>query len=191
MNELKNENNLLNKVITAFNIKGNVIRDRRVEVFANKELVSSILLYTKQQLGFVHLAHITCIDWIEEGEFELVYIIWSPVEKIHLFVKTRINRVNPEMENIDGIWDQANTYEREMREMFGIQFPGLIGDHEFILEDWDQMPPMLKEFDTHKYASETFFTRPGREDAQDVRDTLSKRSGTDVPDFAKKYSRES
>lgn len=191
MNDLVKENLLLDKISSTFKIEGRVIRDRRVEVFANKELVSSILLYSKQQLGYIHLAHITCIDWIEEGKFELIYIIWSPLEKIHLFVKTRINRTQPEMENIDGIWDQANTYEREMREMFGIEFPGLVGEHEFILEDWDQIPPMLKEFDTHKYAAETFFTRPGREDAQDVRDTISKRSGTDVPDFAKKYSRES
>ncbi|NOQ92943.1 MAG: NADH-quinone oxidoreductase subunit C [Flavobacteriaceae bacterium] len=191
MTDLMKENKLLDAVTSAFKIKGKVIRDRRVEVYADKNTVSSILLFAKKQLGYIHLAHMTCIDWIDQGEFEMIYMIYSPVEKITLFVKTRIDRENPVMENIDTIWDQANTYEREMREMFGIEFPGLIGEHDFILEDWDQIPPMRKEFDTHKYAAETFFTRPGREDAKDVRDEISKRSGTDVPDFAKKYSRES
>jgi NADH-quinone oxidoreductase subunit C len=190
MNDLKIENNLLNAVVAAFKVEGKVIRERRVEVFADKNMVSGILLFAKKQLGYIHLAHMTCVDWIEQGEFQLIYTIYSPVEKITLFVNTRIDRENPTMENIDTIWDQANTYEREMREMFGIEFPGLVGEHEFILEDWDQIPPMRKEFDTHKYAAETFYSRPGREDAKDVREVINERSGAKVPDFAKKYSRE-
>ncbi len=190
MTELIKEQHLLDSLTSAFKIKGRVIRDRRVEVFADKKMVSGILLFAKKQLGFIHLAHMTCIDWIDENKFELIYTIWSPIEKIHLFVKTKIERENPEMENIDSIWDQANTYEREIREMFGIQFPGLIGEQDFALEDWDEMPPMRKDFDTKKYALETYYQRPGREDAKDVRETISERSGTKVPDFAKKYSRE-
>jgi len=190
MNDLIKENKLLDAVIAAFNVEGKVIRDRRVEVLADKNMVSGILLFVKKQLGYIHLAHMTCVDWIDQGEFELVYTVYSPVEKITIFVKTRIDREKPEMENIDTIWDQANTYEREMREMFGIEFPGLVGEHEFILEDWDQIPPMRKEFDTHKYAAETFYSRPGREDAKDVREVINERSGAKVPEFAKKYSRE-
>jgi len=190
MTDLMKENQLLDAVITSFKIEGKVIRDRRVEVHADKNTVSSILLFIKNQLGYIHLAHMTCVDWIDQGEYEMIYTIYSPVDKITLFVKTRIDRENPVMENIDTIWDQANTYEREMREMFGIEFPGLVGEHDFILEDWDQIPPMRKEFDTHKYAAETFFTRPGREDAKNVREEINKRSGAKVPDFAKKYSRE-
>jgi len=190
MTDLMKENELLDAIITSFNIEGKVIRDHRVQVNADKNTVSSILLFAKNQLGYIHLAHMTCVDWIDQGEYEMIYTIYSPVDKITLFVKTRIDREHPVMENIDTIWDQANTYEREMREMFGIEFPGLVGEHDFILEDWDQIPPMRKEFDTHKYASETFFTRPGREDAKDVREEINKRSGAKVPDFAKKYSRE-
>ncbi len=94
------------------------------------------------------------------------------------------------MENIDTIWDQANTYEREFREMFGIEFPGLVAPKEFILEDWDDIPPMRKDFNSQAYALENFATRPGREDAQDVREVIQKRSGEELPDFAKKYSRD-
>jgi NADH-quinone oxidoreductase subunit C len=190
MTDLIKEQKLLENVTHPFKIKGRVIRDRRVEVFCDKETVSSVLLFAKTQLGYIHLAHITCIDWIDDNKFELVYTIWSPEEKIHLFVKTKIDRENPEMENIDRIWDQANTYEREMREMYGIEFPGLVGEHDFALEDWDDIPPMRKDFDTHHYAQQTYYNRPGREDAKDVREALVERSGTEVPDFAKKYSRE-
>jgi NADH-quinone oxidoreductase subunit C len=184
------EKNILNAVQEAFDVEGKVIRERRVEVFAKKDEVSSILLFAKVQQGYIHLAHITCIDWLEDGEFELVYTIYNPENKTTLFVKTRIERENAEMENIDNIWDQANTYEREMREMYGIEFPGLVGDHEFILEDWDEMPPMRRDFNTHQYAGETFFQQPGREDAKDVRKEIADRSGEQIPDYAKKYSRD-
>jgi NADH-quinone oxidoreductase subunit C len=161
----------------------------RLDFAVQKETIPSILFYLKDEMGFIHLSHISCVDWIEEGEFELVFILWSPEEKIKVFVKTRIDRENPVMDNIDMIWRQANTYERELREMYGIQFTGLVAPDEFILEDWQGPPPMRRDFDTEAYANKTFFHRPGREDAEDVRETITKRSGEDVPDFAKKYSR--
>jgi NADH-quinone oxidoreductase subunit C len=190
MADLELENKILDDIKNTFNIEGKVKRNLRVDINADKSQISSILLYAKNQKGYIHLAHITCIDWIEDEEFELVYTIWNPETKIHLHIKTNIDRNNPVMENIDNIWDQANTYEREMREMYGIEFPGLIGDKEFILEDWDEMPPMRRDFDTLAYAEQTFYQRPGREDAKDVRETIAKRSGEEIPEYAKKYSRE-
>ncbi len=189
-NDLVLENEILNLIKSAFNAEGNVIKSRRVEVFVKKDQVSSVLLFAKEQRGYIHLSHSTCIDWIEEGEFELIYSILSPKDKIMLYVKTRIDRDNPVMENLDGIWHQLNTYEREMREMYGIEFPGLIGDKEFCLEDWDEIPPMRRDFDTVEFARKTFYQRPGREDAKDVRKTLTEQSGEKIPDFATKYSRE-
>jgi NADH-quinone oxidoreductase subunit C len=32
-----------------------------------------------------------------------------------------------------------------------------------MLEGWDDIPPMRREFDTKKYSEETYFPRPGRE----------------------------
>ena len=161
----------------------------RLDFTVDKQFVVSILTYLKEDLGYIHLSHIACVDWLEEGEFEIIFIVWSPEDKIKVFLRTRVDRENPVMPNIDMIWRQANTYEREMREMFGIQFEGLVGAEEFVLEDWQGPPPMRRDFDTEAYADETFFHRPGREDAGDVREEIIKRSREEIPDFAKKYSR--
>lgn len=161
----------------------------RVDVVIGKEKIPAILFYLKEQMKFIHLVHITCVDWIEENKFELIFIVWSPEKKIKVFVKTFLDRNNPVMENIDMIWRQANTYERELREMFGIEFEGLVAPKEFILEDWDDIPPMRRDFDTEAYAKKRFFERPGREDARDVRQTIAERTGEEIPEFAKKYSR--
>ena len=167
-----------------------VKRIRRVEASVSKALTPSVLVHAKNVLGYKALSHISCVDWIEDEHFELVYILWNPDEKIQLLIKTLISRENATMENIDTIWRQANTYQREMREMFGIEFPGFVGEKEFLLEDWDDMPPMRRDFDTKEFVKEAFFLRPGREDAKDVRDTIAKRSNEEIPEFAKKYSRE-
>ncbi len=182
--------NLIKHIKNSFHTAQEVdFKGNRLDFIVDKQCIPSILTYLKDRLGYIHLSHITCVDWLEDGEFELIYIVWSPEEKIKVFVRTRIDRENPVMPNIDMIWPQAHTYEREFRELFGIQFEGLVAPDEFILEDWDGPPPMRRDFDTAAYTAETFFERPGREDAQDVRETITKRSGEEIPDFAKKYSR--
>ncbi len=183
-------NNIIQKIKEAFKLDAKQKYEGQIRIDVEKDLVSSVLLYLKNQQGFIHLNHISCVDWLEENQFELVYIVWNPETKLTVLVHTRIDRENPEMENIDTIWDQANTYEREFREMYGIEFPGLVGRKEFILEDWTEMPPMRRDFDTLAYAQKTYQTRPGRENAQDVREELMKRSGEELPEFAKKYSRD-
>lgn len=184
------KNKLINRVKTSFpDVVEKDYPGNRLDFFIRKEAIPSFLLYLKEEMGFKHLSHISCIDWLEEGEFEVVFITWSPKEKAKILVHTRVNRKNPVMENIDMIWRQANTYEREMKEMYGIEFTGLNAPDEFILEDWEGPPPMRRDFDTGAYVEDTYYERPGREDARDVREEITKKTGEDLPDFVKKYSR--
>ncbi len=161
----------------------------RLDFHVDTNVIPQILTFLKVNMGYIHLSHISCVDWIEDGEFEIVYIVWSPTEKLKVFVRTRISREKPLLPNIDMIWRQANTYERELREMYGVEVDGLVADKEFLLEDWEGMPPMRRDFKTEEYAQNTFWSRDGREDAVDVREEIIKRSREEIPDFAKKYSR--
>ena len=72
----------------------------RLDFYVDKECIPSLLTYLKDRAGYIHLSHITCVDWLEEGEFEIVYIIWSPEEKIKIFIRTRVERENSVMPNI-------------------------------------------------------------------------------------------
>ncbi len=184
------KDNLTAKIKTAFdNVSEKDYDDNRLDFHVDTNIIPQILTYLKVNLGYIHLTHISCVDWLEEGEFEIIYILWSPKEKLKVFVRTRINRDKPVLPNIDMIWRQANTYERELREMFGIEIDGLVAPDEFLLEDWQEMPPMRRDFNTEEYADNTFWSREGREDAVDVREEIIKRSREEIPDFAKKHSR--
>ncbi len=186
-----NEQELLNNILSHFGDKvtGEVKREKRVYLHTDTDNIEAVLLYCKEKLGYIHLLQMSCVDWIEENEFELLYAVWHPEDKITIMTKVRIDRENPVAPNIDYMWMHAHTFERELREMYGIEFPGLVAPKEFILEDWEDIPPFRRDFDTMKYSLETYFPRPGREDAQDVRETIRQRTGEELPDFAKKYSR--
>ena len=126
----------------------------------------SMVTALKMQYGFSHLSFLTAVDHIEDGYFSLVYMLRNHAAKLDVGVKVAVPREPAEaatMDTIHHLWKQAATYQRELYEMFGISFPGSPRMEEpFILEGWDNIPPMRREFDTKKYSEETYFPRPGR-----------------------------
>ena len=95
MNELKK------KFLSSFdNVEINISEDNRMVINTKKESILSILSYLKN-LDYKHLALISCVDWINKSEFELVYILsaymendekYQEKEKTNIIVKTRISR---------------------------------------------------------------------------------------------------
>ena len=166
----------------------NIKREKRIVLKLRNDLIPPFLSYAKNYLTFNHLSHFSCVDWIEDNQFELVYILYSYKKGVMVLAKSRINRQKAEFVTISHLWDQAETYEREIHEMFGINFKGNNRLTEFILEDWEGIPPYRRDFDTVKFAADNFYTRPGREDAKDVRDTVTKTNKEEIPEFAKEYS---
>ena len=132
--------------------------DSRLLATAQKDQVMSILSFLKNK-GFNHLALVSCVDWIEEKEFELVYILTSYSEKDgkeHIILKTRIPRKNPEFKTAIPIFENAEPYERELHELFGINFEGNERLTPLLLERDYKIPPFRKDFDTREYVKETF-----------------------------------
>ena len=99
---------------------------------------------------------ISCVDWMGEGELELVYHLWSYEKRIHAMVKTRIARESPRFLSIIPLFQHAQTYEREIHEMFGVHFEGNPRLTPLLLDHWQDMPPMRKDFDLRLYAKEHF-----------------------------------
>ncbi len=157
-------NNILKDIQIRFDIS-DIVHKRDNLSFVTCEKVKTIALIThmKHNLGFSHLVLLTAVDWIEDGLFQLTYILNNPVEKLDVAVRTMISREEASMESAHKLWEHVATYQRELKEMFGIDFPGSPRvDESFILEGWDDIPPYRRDFDTKKYSEETFFPRPGR-----------------------------
>jgi NADH-quinone oxidoreductase subunit C len=133
-------------------------------ITVQKELAIALITHLRDIKGFTHLVLLTAVDWIENNQFQLTYILNNPTKKIDLGVRVFIDRETATMDSAHHLWEQMATYQRELKEMFGIDFPGSPRVNEpFILEGWDNIPPYRRDFDTLKYAQETFFPREGRE----------------------------
>jgi NADH-quinone oxidoreductase subunit C len=158
-------NKLKQKLLSDFNdIQVNIPEDNRMIVNTKKESLLSLLSYLKN-MGFNHFAMLSCVDWIDENEFELIYILsaypendeqYQDIEKKNIILKTRISREKAKFITIIDIFENAEPYEREIHEMFGIHFEGHPRLTPLMLERDYKIPPFRKDFDTNKYVENTF-----------------------------------
>lgn len=129
-------------------------RDRysnQIELVIDAERTVSVLSFLKSS-GFVHLSNITCIDWIESGRIEIVYNLWSYAEGVHITVKAPVDRDNPASHTAGNLWPHAAVYEQELHEMFGVFFRGNENMGPLFLHNWQDMPPLRKDFDPEEYS---------------------------------------
>ena len=142
-----------------------VVQQRPDEVFVTvkKDDAVALITHLKTKVGFTHLVLLTAVDWIEEEKFQLTYLLNNNSDKQDIGVRVMLDRKDPVMESIHHLWKQAPTYQRELKEMFGIDFPDSPRiDEPFILEGWQDTPPYRRDFDTKQYSEDTYFPRPGR-----------------------------
>ena len=107
--------------------------------------------------GFNHLSDVTVVDYLEEGDFEVIYHLWSHSDRERLIMKTRLPRDKASINTLTPLWTSAHMHERENHEMFGIKFKGHSDLSPLLLEDWEGIPPLRKDFDSRKYVIDTFY----------------------------------
>ena len=139
-------------------------RDDLAFITVAKEQLRPLLMHLRDSEGFTHLVLLTAVDWIEDNKFQLTYLLCNRQNACDIGVRLMLPRDAAEMDSIHDIWPTAATYQRELREMFGIDFPDSPGvNDDFILEGWEDIPPYRRDFDTLKFSEENFVHRPGRE----------------------------
>lgn len=156
--------NLLQDIEQRFSITG-VVQQRAdlAWITVEKSKAISLIGWLRDYAGYSSLTLITAVDWLEDGLFQLTYLLNCPKDRTEIGVRVFIDRENATMDSAHLLWESAWVYQRELKEMFGIDFPGSPNvDESFILEGWDNIPPYRRDFDTKKYSEETYFPRPGR-----------------------------
>ena len=97
-------------------------------------------------LQFDYLFCLTCIDW--KTHLTMVYHLSSTNFRHNIVVKAVLANDNPEIETVSLIWQTANFLEREVYEMFGVNFLNHPDLRLLILPDgWEGKNPMRKDFE--------------------------------------------
>ncbi len=110
------------------------------------------VLRDNQELPCNFLEDITCVDWYPgEPRFEIVYHLLSMSKKERVRVKVKLASEKLSVPSITSLWPTANFPEREVFDLFGIQFE----DHPFLRrlmmpEDWEGHP-LRKDYPVEGY----------------------------------------
>ncbi len=89
---------------------------------------------------------ITGVDWLAEGQMEVVYDYFHPAKALRAVVRTRIPRDNPEIASIHKVFPGANWHERETHDFFGIRFLGHPNLTPFLLPEDADFHPLRKDY---------------------------------------------
>lgn len=103
-------------------------------------------------LTFKYLSDVTALDlYPNEPRFEVVYHLLSLRTAERLRLKVRADGKNPQVDSLVPVYPAANAFEREVFDLFGIQFAGHPYLRRILLpEDWEGHP-LRKDYPTEGY----------------------------------------
>ena len=153
--------------------------DKRLRVDVAAEALPALLELLRGRASYVHLSAISCVDWIDDGEFELVYHLWSYESQSLISAHIRIPRDPGVYLSVFDLYQPAAFFERDIHEMYGIFFEGSPDMEKFILTEWDGPPPMRKEFDSEAWVNDTFDWQDYRPDW--LREIEAQGGGIEIP----------
>lgn len=93
-----------------------------------------------------YLFCLTCVDW--KTHMTMVYHLTSTRHRHYLVVKVKLDRAKPETETVSALWPTAEFHEREVYELFGVNFLNHPDLRLLILPDgWEGKNPLRKDFE--------------------------------------------
>ncbi len=103
-------------------------------------------LCNDSSLSFDYLFCLTCIDW--KTHLTMVYHLSSTKHRHNVVIKSKLDRNKPDIETVSFIWRTAEFHEREVYEMFGVNFLNHPDLRLLILPDgWEGKNPLRKDFE--------------------------------------------
>jgi NADH:ubiquinone oxidoreductase subunit C len=99
-----------------------------------------------ESLLFDFVFCLTCVDW--KTHLTMVYHLDSTKFRHNIVVKSKLPAASPAINTVSDIWQTANFHEREVYEMFGVNFINHPDLRLLILPDgWEGKNPLLKNFE--------------------------------------------
>jgi NADH-quinone oxidoreductase subunit C len=110
-----------------YDIVESTFRDNR-RIIVPSEKVYFVLEHLWRERGFDMLAELTAVDYLEypgaTDRFGVIYGLLNMATGERLIVKTFVNLPDPELPSVYPLWRSADWMEREVFDMYGIEFAG-------------------------------------------------------------------
>jgi NADH-quinone oxidoreductase subunit C len=95
-------------------------------LIAPPEKIVELSQAIKSEFGFEMLTGVSAVDYFpqEKPRFHVIYIYHSIQHQAHLVVRVPVPAITPTVPTIEKVYPNANWYEREVYDMFGIHIDG-------------------------------------------------------------------
>lgn len=142
-------------------------------VIIGKDKVREICHHLKKEFDFKFVVDITAVDYlgVKLPRFELVYHLhrFGPEfnDNVRIRLKAELTEESPRINSVVPVWSGANWLEREVYDMFGIEFLGHPDLRRILMPEDYEPYPLRKDFDVRdREASKRSFRRALEEDSE-------------------------
>ena len=117
------------------------LSEAKVDAFAvvKRERIVEICRFLKSEPGVEmdFLEDLTAVDWPKRNVVEVVYHLLSYRHRHAIVLKVEADRAAPSVPTVECVWKTANWFEREVYDLFGVDFPGHPDLRRIMLpDDW-------------------------------------------------------
>lgn len=112
-------------------------------IYVDKNNIVPTLQLLKQDFGYIMLAGLTAVDYIDR--YEVVYFLQKEDSSL-LQVNVKLDKANAVISSIISVWKAANVQEREVFDLMGIQFEGHNNLKRVLCKDDFEGHPLRKDF---------------------------------------------
>jgi NADH-quinone oxidoreductase subunit C len=96
--------------------------------------------------AFDYLSDLTATDWPPRAErFDVIYCLYSTRHRHRVRLKVKVGENQP-LASVTGVWTAANWLEREVFDMFGVNFTGHPDRRRILMPDDWQGYPQRKDY---------------------------------------------
>jgi NADH-quinone oxidoreductase subunit C len=114
-------------------------------IVAPNSLKTLAIVLRGQPMQMDYLFNLTCIDW--KTHLTMVYHFSSTTHRHNIVLKANVDRTTPDIDTLCDVWRTAEMLEREVFEMFGVNFINHPDLRKLILEEDFKGYPLRKDFE--------------------------------------------
>lgn len=129
-------------------VQSRPIEDNKIELIVPAEKIREVITLIGEIIDDFMPESVFGID-LENDKYELIYLIWSYTNRALVQLRVSLEGEKPEIDSVCDIISGFEWHEREVREMFGIDFRNHPDPRLFLLPDeLAGAYPMRKRFKT-------------------------------------------
>lgn len=122
----------------------------QTRAIVGRDSLFPVMQFLKAECGFDLLVDVTCVDYLNYRDavdrFGLVYLLANAVSAERITVRVMLNEPDLTVPSVVPLWNGANWMEREVWDMFGIQFAGHPDHRRILLPEEFTAHPLRKDY---------------------------------------------